>query len=66
MTGGVARNTGVVKALERELGVRITVSDIQQLNGAFGAAVYGYGKAEKGSGSAAKGGAGGTVMSTKE
>ena len=46
MTGGVARNTGVVRALERELGVKITVSDIQQLNGAFGAAIYGYGKAK--------------------
>ena len=45
MTGGVARNTGVVRALERELGVKITVSDIQQLNGAYGAALYGYGKA---------------------
>ena len=44
MTGGVARNTGVVKALERELGVSITVSQIQQLNGAFGAALYGFGK----------------------
>ena len=44
MTGGVARNTGVVKALEKELGVPITVSQIQQLNGAFGAAVYGYGR----------------------
>ena len=44
MTGGVARNTGVVRALERELGVEITVSEIQQLNGAFGAAVYAYGR----------------------
>ena len=46
MTGGVARNTGVVRALERELGVKIKVSEIQQLNGAFGAAIYGYGKAK--------------------
>ncbi len=46
MTGGVARNSGVVKALERELGVNITVSEIQQLNGAFGAAIYGYGNAK--------------------
>lgn len=46
MSGGVARNTGVVKALEKELGVKITVSEIQQLNGAYGAAVYGYGKAK--------------------
>ena len=47
MTGGVARNTGVVKALEKELGVPITVSQIQQLNGAFGAAVYGYGRVKQ-------------------
>ena len=32
------------EALEKELGVPITVSQIQQLNGAFGAAVYGYGR----------------------
>ena len=44
MTGGVARNTGVVRALEKELGVEIKVSEIQQLNGAYGAALYGYGK----------------------
>ena len=44
MTGGVARNTGVVRALEKELGTEITVSEIQQINGAYGAAVYGYGK----------------------
>ncbi|MCQ2553168.1 MAG: acyl-CoA dehydratase activase [Clostridia bacterium] len=44
MSGGVARNSGVVKALEKELGVKIEVSDIQQLNGAFGAALYGLSK----------------------
>lgn len=48
MTGGVARNTGVVRALEKELGIKITVSEIQQLNGAFGAAVYGYGRVANG------------------
>jgi predicted CoA-substrate-specific enzyme activase len=42
MCGGVARNTGVVKAMESELGVKITASSIQQLNGAYGAAVYAY------------------------
>lgn len=47
MTGGVARNAGVVRALEKELGVKITVSQIPQINGAYGAAVYGYGKAAK-------------------
>ena len=44
MAGGVARNTGVVRALEKELGTDVKVSEIQQINGAFGAAVYGYGK----------------------
>ena len=44
MAGGVARNTGVVKALERELATPVKVSEIQQLNGAYGAAVYGFGK----------------------
>jgi len=44
MSGGVAKNTGVVKALEKELGVAITVSPVQQLNGAFGAAIYGLNK----------------------
>ena len=37
----VALNGGVVRALERELGVSITVSPIAQLGGAFGAAIYG-------------------------
>ena len=48
MTGGVARNAGVVRALEKELETVITVSEIQQLNGAFGAAVYGYGRIRDG------------------
>ncbi|MBQ9732809.1 MAG: 2-hydroxyglutaryl-CoA dehydratase, partial [Clostridia bacterium] len=41
MSGGVALNGGVVRALERELGVPISVSTIAQLNGAYGAAIYG-------------------------
>ena len=44
MSGGVAQNGGVVRALERELGVSITVSPISQLGGAFGAAIHGYKK----------------------
>lgn len=44
MSGGVAKNTGVVRGLEKELGLSITVSPIDQLNGAFGAAVYGLSK----------------------
>ena len=48
MSGGVAKNGGVVKALEKELGVSINVSEIEQLNGAFGAALYGLEKTKKG------------------
>ena len=47
MTGGVARNAGVVRALERELGVSIAVSPLAQLNGAYGAAIAAYEKHTK-------------------
>jgi predicted CoA-substrate-specific enzyme activase len=39
MTGGVARNIGVVRALEKALGVSIEVSKSAQVNGAVGAAI---------------------------
>ncbi len=39
ITGGVARNTGVVAALSKKLGVKISVSPYAQQNGALGAAV---------------------------
>jgi predicted CoA-substrate-specific enzyme activase len=39
MTGGVARNAGVVAALGQKIGARIEVSDYMQVNGAIGAAV---------------------------
>ena len=39
MTGGVAQNRGVVKALEEKLGEQIFVSDMAQLCGALGAAL---------------------------
>ncbi|MFZ5519312.1 MAG: acyl-CoA dehydratase activase [Candidatus Zhuqueibacterota bacterium] len=39
MTGGVAKNDGVVQALERKIGEKIQVSDYAQVNGAIGAAV---------------------------
>lgn len=39
MTGGVAKNRGVVRALEQKLGAGITVSEHAQTNGAIGAAV---------------------------
>lgn len=47
MSGGVALNGGVVRALERELGVSISVSPIAQLNGAYGAAIYGWNLAKE-------------------
>jgi len=39
MTGGVAKNQGMVKALENRLGIKIWVGDFPQENGAIGAAV---------------------------
>ncbi len=39
ITGGVARNTGVVAALAKKLNVKISVSPYAQQNGAIGAAV---------------------------
>jgi (R)-2-hydroxyacyl-CoA dehydratese activating ATPase len=39
MTGGVAKNQGMVKALENRLGCKIIVSESAQENGAIGAAV---------------------------
>ncbi len=38
MTGGVAKNIGVVKALERKIGMAVEVSEYAQVNGAIGAA----------------------------
>ena len=42
MTGGVAQNTGVVKALEKQLGREISTSPLTQYNGALGAALFAY------------------------
>ena len=39
MTGGVAKNMGVVKALENKLKMSIEVLESAQVNGAIGAAV---------------------------
>ncbi|PIP38914.1 MAG: 2-hydroxyglutaryl-CoA dehydratase [Desulfobacterales bacterium CG23_combo_of_CG06-09_8_20_14_all_51_8] len=39
MTGGVAKNSGAVQALERKLETSIEVSEYAQVNGAIGAAV---------------------------
>ncbi|WP_251861665.1 2-hydroxyisocaproyl-CoA dehydratase activator HadI [Clostridium sp. Marseille-Q2269] len=42
MVGGVARNTGIVKAMEKELGHDIKVPELAQLTGALGAAIYAF------------------------
>ena len=47
MTGGVAQNTGVVKALEEELGNIIYTSPLTQYNGALGAALFAYQRYQK-------------------
>ena len=39
MTGGVAKNVGVLKALETKLGQNIEVSEKTQVTGAIGAAL---------------------------
>lgn len=38
MTGGVAKNLGVVRALEEKLGVKLNIPDEPQITGALGAA----------------------------
>jgi activator of 2-hydroxyglutaryl-CoA dehydratase len=43
MTGGVAKNIGVVRALEKKLGKPIRVSAHAQVNGAIGAALIAAG-----------------------
>ena len=47
MTGGVAQNQGIVKALQDELGHEIHTSPLTQYNGALGAALFAFGKADK-------------------
>ena len=47
MTGGVAQNTGVVKALEEEIGHTIHTSPLTQYNGALGAALFAYQRYQK-------------------
>ena len=42
LTGGVAKNSGVVEALERELKVNVLVSEYAQLTGAIGAALLAW------------------------
>ena len=47
MTGGVAQNQGIVKALQEELGHEIHTSPLTQYNGALGAALFAFDKADK-------------------
>ena len=42
MTGGVARNTGVLRALEAELGLAVLTHKLSQLAGAIGAACLAF------------------------
>jgi activator of 2-hydroxyglutaryl-CoA dehydratase len=42
LSGGVAKNGGVVAALERELKHPVLVSPYAQINGAIGAAIYAF------------------------
>ena len=47
MTGGVAQNQGIVKALEDQLGHKIHTSPLTQYVGALGAALFAYKKSTK-------------------
>lgn len=47
MTGGVAQNTGVVKALEEQLGHTVHTSPLTQYVGALGAALFAYKRCKK-------------------
>lgn len=47
MSGGVAQNAGVVRALERQLGHKVRVAPDPQITGAVGAALFAYDKARR-------------------
>ncbi len=47
-TGGVARNIGMVKSLEKALGQKINVSELSQWFGAIGAAIFAVEEIRKG------------------
>jgi predicted CoA-substrate-specific enzyme activase len=47
MTGGVAKNQGVVRALSEELQAEIFISPLAQYNGALGAALFAWQKYQK-------------------
>ena len=44
MTGGVAKNRGIIQALEEKLGAKLYICDEAQLCGALGAALFAYEK----------------------
>lgn len=44
MTGGVAKNPGIIKALEEKLDAKLYICDEAQLCGALGAALFAYEK----------------------
>lgn len=48
MTGGVARNVGVVRALERRLGEPLLIAESPQTAGAYGAALFALDDARRG------------------
>jgi predicted CoA-substrate-specific enzyme activase len=47
MTGGVAQNSGIVKALEDQLGHKVHTSPMTQYVGALGAALFAYKRSNK-------------------
>jgi predicted CoA-substrate-specific enzyme activase len=47
MVGGVAKNSGVVSAMEKAIGLKIIVPDLAQLTGALGAALYAFDEIQK-------------------
>ena len=47
MTGGVAQNSGIVKALEDQLGHKVHTSPLTQYVGALGAALFAYKRCNK-------------------
>ena len=48
MTGGVAKNQGIINALEENLGAKLYICDEAQLCGALGAALFAYEKCTAG------------------
>ena len=47
MVGGVAKNSGVISAMEKAIGLKIIVPELAQLTGALGAALYAFDESQK-------------------